>query len=353
MRILFICGSLEPGVDGVGDYTRRLAKSLILRNYDVLLVSLRDRDAMDYISEEQGNNIAIETIRIPKSRTQRERFNELQIILKEFNPDIISLQFGFVRNVKSLGYKNKWHIMFHELWLGTVKDVSFKHKLIGYVQKLLIIQLLKKIQPDCISVQSILYRQKLENLGFKPILFPLYGNIPVTKKKQNVKFEEGLFHFAIFGTIQQKNDFKIFIEWLKAREFNNSKFHFLGNNGALQKNWIAILEKENLEYENYGWLKADDISNILKNCNLGLSTTPYMLSDKSGSVAAMREHRLKVLCISTDRAVYDSFNKGLLPNDIIIWNEGLKELPNAKVDLETVSVDNITNLFLNCLTTRL
>ena len=160
MRILFICGSLEPGVDGVGDYTRRLAKSLILRNYDVLLVSLRDRDAMDYISEEQGNNIAIETIRIPKSRTQRERFNELQIILKEFNPDIISLQFvpysfsekglpfGFVRNVKSLGYKNKWHIMFHELWLGTVKDVSFKHKLIGYVQKLLIIQLLKKIQPD-------------------------------------------------------------------------------------------------------------------------------------------------------------------------------------------------------------
>ena len=133
----------------------------------------------------------------------------------------------------------------------------------------------------------------------------------------------------------------------------DKKFHFLGNNGALQKNWIAILEKENLEYENYGWLKADDISNILKNCNLGLSTTPYMLSDKSGSVAAMREHRLKVLCISTDRAVYDSFNKGLLPNDIIIWNEGLKELPNAKVDLETVSVDNITNLFLNCLTTRL
>lgn len=25
MTILFLCGSLEPGRDGVGDYTRRLA----------------------------------------------------------------------------------------------------------------------------------------------------------------------------------------------------------------------------------------------------------------------------------------------------------------------------------------
>ena len=34
MKIVFICGCLEPGKDGVGDYTRRLSAELIDHGVD-------------------------------------------------------------------------------------------------------------------------------------------------------------------------------------------------------------------------------------------------------------------------------------------------------------------------------
>jgi hypothetical protein len=42
MNIVFICGCLEPGVDGVGDYSRRLAGELIRMGNKVQLISLND-----------------------------------------------------------------------------------------------------------------------------------------------------------------------------------------------------------------------------------------------------------------------------------------------------------------------
>ena len=47
MRIVFLCGSLEQGRDGVGDYTRKLAGQLIRCGHNVVAVSLND----NYIKE--------------------------------------------------------------------------------------------------------------------------------------------------------------------------------------------------------------------------------------------------------------------------------------------------------------
>ena len=38
MKITFICGSLNPGQDGVGDYTRRLAAQLALDGHECQLI---------------------------------------------------------------------------------------------------------------------------------------------------------------------------------------------------------------------------------------------------------------------------------------------------------------------------
>jgi hypothetical protein len=40
MRIVFLCFSLEPGRDGVGDYTRALAGELIRPGHEVCAVAM-------------------------------------------------------------------------------------------------------------------------------------------------------------------------------------------------------------------------------------------------------------------------------------------------------------------------
>ena len=40
MKLIFICGSLEPGRDGVGDYTRRLAGELIRQGHQIAIIAL-------------------------------------------------------------------------------------------------------------------------------------------------------------------------------------------------------------------------------------------------------------------------------------------------------------------------
>ena len=42
MRIVFICGSLEPGRDGVGDYVRHLAVAVAQQGHETAAVALRD-----------------------------------------------------------------------------------------------------------------------------------------------------------------------------------------------------------------------------------------------------------------------------------------------------------------------
>src|SRR5207253_4173313 len=43
VRVTFICSSLEPGRDGVGDYSRRLAYALERQGHAAQLVGLNDR----------------------------------------------------------------------------------------------------------------------------------------------------------------------------------------------------------------------------------------------------------------------------------------------------------------------
>jgi Trk K+ transport system NAD-binding subunit len=53
MKIAFICGSLEPGRDGVGDYTRRLAGELVKQQHEVLVIAFNDRQIKDTLKAVQ------------------------------------------------------------------------------------------------------------------------------------------------------------------------------------------------------------------------------------------------------------------------------------------------------------
>lgn len=93
MDILFICGSVELGNDGVGDYTRRLCAKLIKEGHKAQILALCDRIVF-YTSESQVvEETSVIVHRIPIQASNKQRLFWLKEILKDFTPDWISLQY--------------------------------------------------------------------------------------------------------------------------------------------------------------------------------------------------------------------------------------------------------------------
>lgn len=356
MKILFLCGSAEPGKDGVGDYTRRLAGELIRTGHQAQILSLCDKQVNSFISQTQIiEDTPVIVRRIPITTSYKQRLVWTQAILKEEAPDWISLQFvpysfhpkglpfwlpGFLKEVKG---KYKWQIMFHELWIGIEKSSSFKNKLVGLVQKQLLRKINKSIAPDQVATQAKIYQYYLSKINIKADYLPLFGNVSVTgTKKENLD----LLVFVVFATIHDKAPFEDFIIDLK-EEFQGShkesKFIFIGRNGYLLSSWIQILEKYAIGYELLGTSSEEKISEILMNGDYGISSTPYKISDKSGVLAAMREHQLPIINVA--KLWIDQDALAISFKDIVHYKKG--NLPLNKFSgIADNSLNNVCFSFL-------
>ena len=311
MNILFICGSAEPSKDGVGDYTRRLCGELLRKGRQAQILSLCDHQVISFTADHQvveGTTVIVH--RIPISASNHQRFTWLQEIVNKFQPDWISLQFvPYSFNPKGLPFwlpsflkklkgSHKWHIMFHELWLGIDIESSLKHKCIGKLQQLIIKKMIHNAKPYYISTQNRLYQFFLQSHNIGADILPICGNIPLTAiKNESNEFTQ----FVLFGTIHPGAAFKDFIDDLKAnsKSFKKPiKFVFIGKNGSELTKYIAILENCTICYEVLGIQSEKIISQVLINSDFGISTTPYFQTEKSGVYAAYREHQINTICVS-------------------------------------------------------
>ncbi|SHG41312.1 hypothetical protein SAMN05444372_105249 [Flavobacterium micromati] len=311
MDILFICGSAEHGKDGVGDFTRRLCGQVIRHGHNAKIVSLCDHQAHCFTNEIQTvEETSIEVFRIPISFKNNQRIMSIQTIVNGIQPDFISLQFvpySFNQKglpfwlpsfLKSIDGNHKWHVMFHELWLGIDKESSYKHKFIGRFQQLIIKKIITKTKVKVINTQNKLYQFYLQSINVNAEVMPIFGNIPLTA----VKKEANLFtQFVLFGTIHDGAPFEDFISDLK--HISNTikkplKFVFIGNNGFELNSYVRILENYNFSYKIIGIQPEYVISQILLNSDFGISTTPYFQTEKSGVYAAYKEHHLNTISVS-------------------------------------------------------
>jgi len=311
MKIIFLCGSAEPGKDGVGDYTRRLCGELVRNGHDAQILSICDHQANSFTCEYQEvKGIEVVVHRIPISISNNQRFIWSQEILNIFLPDWISLQFvlysfnpkglpfwlpSFLKKLKG---NHKWHIMFHELWLGIDIESSIRHKCIGKLQKLIIVKIIHKIRPQIINTQNQLYQFFLKSHNIAATILPICGNIPLTAVKNKEKKNT---QFVLFGTIHHGAPFEDFISDLVSNRFklnNPIKFIFIGKNGIELLNYTTILDNYNIFYEVFGIQSENVISQVLIDSDFGISTTPYFQTEKSGVYAAYREHLINTICVS-------------------------------------------------------
>lgn len=363
MKLLFICGSLEPGKDGVGDYIRRLAAELIRQGNQITAMAIYDRSIQGIQRENQKQEeLYIPVLRLGANKSSRDRLVNARNWLNEYNPDWLSLQFvlhsfhdkGFpwflAKKLDKLGTGRNWHIMFHELWIGMEKKASFKHRVLGRLQKHIIKRTIKKLAPKSIHTQTGLYQAQLEKLGFKAEILPLFGNIP--NLFQPEARSEHLINIAVFGGIHRGAKLKKMVKELPKN--NRYKFHFIGSNGSQQADWVEILNKKNLDCELYGWMGTRDVSKVLSKCQWGLSSTPYYLSEKSGSAAAMLEHNLTVFCIAGKWKPRNIKPKILTNDSIIKWKSKLdlqkfieNDQCNSRYNIEVIGRNFIDELETN------
>jgi hypothetical protein len=345
MKILFLCGSAEPGKDGVGDYIRRLCGELNRTGHEAQILSLCDKEVSVFLTQIQViEKTAVTVRRIPIASSYNVRLGCAQKVVKEVAPDWISLQFvsygfhpkGLVswmpKFLMQLNGTHQWHLMFHELWIGIEKQAPLKNKLVGLLQKKLIREIHRSIKPQVVHTQAKIYQYYLGKINIKAQYLPLFGNVCVSAIKDR---ESEVLIFVVFATIHDNVPFEDFIVDLKEsmrEEAKEVKFIFIGRNGDLLSSWTQILDKYSVIYELLGPTTESQISQVLMNGNYGISSTPYKISDKSGVLAAMREHQLPVINIA--KPWVDQDDIAISFSDIAHYQKGRLFL---KTDVEKVN----------------
>jgi len=332
MRTAFLCGSLEPGRDGVGDYTRRLAGELIRQGHPCMAVALNDSHISQILSESQEiEGTSIPVLRLPGAMPWKQRITESLNRAGAFNPDWMSLQFvpfgfhpkglcyGLGRHLAAMNPKSSWHIMFHELWLGLGEGAPLKHRVLGALQRFMIMDLVARLRPSIVHTQTESYRVVLKREKIRASILPLFSNIPqvdgngwesileplVTKAAGKHYDRSELYLAGVLGMVAP--------EWSAERAVNTllplvQRFQkrlvlvFYGKSNITSEtvNKLKLTLQNRAEIVLAGERPSLEISRILQALDIGVATTPRQVIQKSGSVAAMLEHGLPVLVTRDD-----------------------------------------------------
>lgn len=332
MRILFLCGSLEPGRDGVGDYVRTLAESCTAFGHEVRAIALNDPHIAETVeSSEAMGDTKFTTLRLPQSLTWIRRAKLASAFRDQFQPDWISLQLvAYGMNDKGIVWKivpflkriltgARVHIMFHELWIGLPPQAPLKHRLVGTLQCASLRRLAAVVKPQLVTTSNPLYITALKQIGVEAKLQPLHGNIPVVDRGPRAEFPAWLGDIGItpanrhewwlglfFGGLYAEWKPEPFMTMLQRAAQQAGKrvcLLSLGRPGAVGK---EIWEKLQTDYPKVslpvlGEQPAEVVSILMQVADFGVAASPWDLIGKSGSATAMIEHGLPVIVTRQDR----------------------------------------------------
>lgn len=311
VKILFVCGSLEPGHDGVGDYTRALAGALLATGVETEIIAIMDRGIDGILKESQstrGQEVFV--TRLSRALSYRKRRQEYQNIIADFSPDFVSLQYvpyAFSPNgipfrlAKLLSAKKEitvWHFMIHEAYVWD--DLDFKRKVLKSLEIFILKRLVGSLRPKRIHTSNLFYQQLLSDISIDSNVLGLFGNIKILDDFEDIR-KTDVLQGVFFGSGPMLSTFSIFLKGIKELyKDSNTSFNivFCGKPDFRATDFISYLKKElgdfNINIIEKGILENDDLSLLLLQSHFGISREPPALMGKSGTVAVMLEHGLPV-----------------------------------------------------------
>lgn len=329
MRITFICGCLEPGKDGVGDYTRRLARALEDRGHAIQLVALYDH----YVLPVSDEPVTTANSFRYRNALSPEGADSARDCITSWGPDVVSLQFvsysfnprghinALTRFLVPLRGKMPIHIMFHEIWIGVHRDAPIHHRIEGQVQRIEQRRMLRLLKPGSIHTNSSLYRFLIGKLtGDEPGILPLFGNVPyiggadaswlktaIPCAFRSEEARKRTFLAGIFGVIHPQWSASALLTLFSGlRQRGRLPVLILFGRNKLkpsQLEEIVATLRGVSEVLCLGELPEEKISSLIQHLDLGVGTTAWSKIEKSGTVAAMLDHGLPVYVTREDTKV--------------------------------------------------
>jgi hypothetical protein len=328
MRIAFLCGSQEPGRDGVGDYTFGFAEELVLQGHEVSIIALRDKFIGQPAESHKLPESGIRILRVPAASPWEECLRRAEAELDGFNPEWVSLQFVcYTFHPKGICYDlagrlmpllkgRKLHLMFHETWLCREMGWGWKQQLVGAVQRHFIRKFVRKTKPVVMHTSNAAYAALLGRSGISAKERGLFGAIPVTEPDgfdgelkaalggTGARGEKWLFGF--FGAIYaQWEPEPLLTELLAASQAAGKKPVLLsmgrpGAAGFELWEWMTRDYAGRFEFLLLGEQPTARVSGYLSCLDFGLATTPRSIIGKSSTVVSMLEHGLPVIVSRDD-----------------------------------------------------
>jgi hypothetical protein len=317
MRLLFLCACLEPGRDGVGDYTRRLAQECAALGHSCALLALRDPfagrsggaadDAFPTLRLAPGADLA-------PAVAFRERFApdwiSLQLVAYGLHPR--GLLFSAIPRLRAVIGAVPLHLMLHELWLGNEAAPTWKDRVMGALQKASLRRLIQVLKPARIATTNAFYAALLGTLGVKAGINPLFSMVPVlpgeplpediADRLRPCTDWIGLF----FGSLYREWKPEPFFGRLEraARATGRSVgLVQLGNAGGAGEAVWSQLERDYgsvFTFVRLGPQPERVVSAVMQACDFGIAASPWNLFGKSGSAATMLDHGLPVIVTRDD-----------------------------------------------------
>lgn len=334
MATALLCGGLEPGHDGVGDYSRELAGELVRMGNRACLISIADRATSEIVEGfQESGGIRICTIRIPDSVRWSEKISASRDFMEKNGVTCISFQFvpytysckGIIRNavpqLLQVARGRAVHMMFHELWIGNSTSSSLRHRIIGAIQRHYVVALIRKLNPVCLHTSNPAYAAFLARNGFRAEVLPLFGNVPVDADddRESVRklfwehgidltaqSRQGLWMAGIFGSIHPEWSPEPFFSELAETASGEGRSVVIVGMGRLgvqgEEIWAEMIGKyaRHLRFVLLGPLPVDLISRVFRILDFGISTTPWRVFGKSSTGASMLDHGLPIFVTRDD-----------------------------------------------------
>jgi hypothetical protein len=324
MKILFICGGLAPGKDGVGDYTRKLAAKLISLRCDVSIIAINDQAIISTQEEIQQAATPVPVLRMPQKLTWEDKLDLIEQFSSKFKPDVVSFQyvpysfhekglpFQMIWKLKSYFEKVNLQLMMHELWVDGNNPSSIKNKILAGFQKSLLKLLISKWKPSTLSTSIPLYKQLLKMEDIAADVIPIFSNIsnfrtnledyldtvPEWLKEHRNDYLIG----CIFGSFYDSSwDLEYVLNAFVEESRKTGKkpmIYSIGNLSAGKENWKLLAEQfPDITFLTIGAQTEETVSYWLTHfTDFGLITTPYIFAGKSGSYMAFKQHGITCLC---------------------------------------------------------